>query len=221
MQLSDAIVAQTNHQAELMRQYQRRESFVIRNVWPYEIAVRPHPVTPMVLWVANVRAVKRPEIALEIAKRVPDVQFVMVGGAVRKHERYYDQIMQQAKAIPNLTCTGFLPFVEADGLFEQATVFLNTSAVEGFPNTYLQAWSRGVPVVGSFDPDEAICRHGLGVHFSTVEEAVEALRILCGQESEALRAMGARATKYIQENHSTDVVIGQLEALLESLQCAT
>jgi len=175
----------------------------------------------MVLWVANMRAVKRPEMALEIARRAPEISFIMVGGAVRKHERYYRQVIQQAEAIPNLTCTGFLPFAEADRLFEQATVFLNTSAVEGFPNTYLQAWSRGVPVVGSFDPDEAICRHGLGVHFRAVDEAVEAIRTLCNAEATMLQALGERATQYIRENHSTDVVVGQLEALLESLQCAT
>jgi glycosyltransferase involved in cell wall biosynthesis len=160
-------------------------------------------------------------MVLEIAKKMPETRFVMVGGAVRKHERYYDQIMEEAKAVGNLTCTGFLPFSEADRLFEDATVFLNTSAVEGFPNTYLQAWSRGVPVVGSFDPDEVICEHGLGVHFRTVDEAVDALQSLCTAEAETLQAIGERATAYVRQNHSPDVVIGQIEALLEDLQCSS
>ena len=50
-----------------------------------------------------------------------------------------------------------------DALYDRAKVLVNTSDVEGFPNSYLQAWIRGVPVVTLIDPDGVIEREGLGV----------------------------------------------------------
>ena len=97
-------------------------------------------------------------------------------------------------------------------------MFLNTSSVEGFPNTYLQAWARGVPVVGSFDPDEIICQRGLGVHFDTVDEAVEAIQHFCSCSAEEMEAIGRRAVEYVRQNHSPEVVMAQFERVLRSLE---
>ena len=51
-------------------------------------------------------------------------------------------------------------------------MFVNTSNIEGFPNSFLQAWVRGVPVVSFFDPDGLITNKCLGyVPFNTEEMA--------------------------------------------------
>ena len=106
-----------------------------------------------VLWAATVRPSKRAEMFLEIARRMPRQRFVMVGGPDpgRKAEEYYRGIAEAARAIPNIDVKGFVPFAEAEKYFDGARVLLNTSLYEGFPNTFLQAWARGMPTVSFFD----------------------------------------------------------------------
>ena len=44
-----------------------------------------------------------------------------------------------------------------------AAILLSTSDQEGFPNTFLEAWSAGTPVVSlKIDPDRIIEQMGLG-----------------------------------------------------------
>ena len=45
-------------------------------------------------------------------------------------------------ALPNVTMLGPVRYRDTGALFDRARIFLNTSSIEGFPNTFLQAWIR-------------------------------------------------------------------------------
>lgn len=122
------------------------------------------------LWVGNLRRVKRPDLMLELARRVGELSCEMVGGTQPREEALYSESQAAAKGIPNLRFVGPLPYARVGPVFDSARVFVNTSDTEGFPNTYLQAWSRGVPVVAFFDPDGVIAREGLGHAASSIED---------------------------------------------------
>jgi glycosyltransferase involved in cell wall biosynthesis len=83
---------------------------------------------------------------------------------------------------------------------------VNTSDIEGFPNTYLQAWASGTPVVAFFDPDGVIAREGLGVAVRTTEEMSEAVQRLTSNESE-WNAARQRCLAFIERHYSEDVVL--------------
>ena len=149
----DRVFVQNLRQQEWLAQnYGRADGVLVPNCYH---ATEPAKADPRgyVLWVATVRAQKRPEMLLEMARRLPQHKFVMVGGydIGWNGEDYERKVREQAAALPNVEYKGFLPYVDADRVFSGARVLLNTSCYEGFPNTFLQAWARGVPTVAFVD----------------------------------------------------------------------
>jgi glycosyltransferase involved in cell wall biosynthesis len=193
-----------------------RKAAVIPNIWPGDIAVRGTTDSGTALWVSNVRPEKRPEMMLEIAEALPAVQFTMIGGPVSGHEQQFESVRSRAEALSNVEFLGYVPFEETRPHFERASILVNTSAVEGFPNTYLQAWAAGKPVVATFDPDGVIARHGLGSTFSEVHEALGQIRELW-EDRDRVSSIGERATEYMRKHHGEAVVGERVEGLLAEL----
>jgi len=157
---ADAILVQSAAQADtLLRSYGLASRVAGMLVEPAQSA----PTRDLdVLWVGNIRRLKRPDRILEIAAQLPQFNFHMVGGALPGEQALYEQVRRAASARPNLTFHGPLSYRATNELYGRAKLLLNTSEVEGFPNTYLQAWIRGVPVVTLIDPDRVIERERLG-----------------------------------------------------------
>jgi glycosyltransferase involved in cell wall biosynthesis len=98
-------------------------------------------------------------------------------------------------------------------VFSRAKLFLNTSQIEGFPNTFLQAWVRGVPVVTFFDPDSLVKQRQLGRTASDFEDMVNAIESLLSDAEERRRA-GERARTYaIAQFGATHIASRYLEML--------
>lgn len=150
-----------------------------------------------VLWVGNIREVKRPDRMFDLADALPEVIFHMVGGPLVGAERLYTSIEQRAKSTRNLIFYGRVPYRDAIKLFGRARLLVNTSDVEGFPNTYLQAWMVGVPVITRIDPDGVIEREGLGLVVHSDSDFPKIVTRLLANESE-WHAMSERCKSYVQ-----------------------
>jgi len=140
-----------------------------------------------VLWISNVKGVKRPDRLLALAEKLPGTNFTMIGGVVEVERDLYTVIERSATDLPNVNFLGAVPYQEVNQYVARAKVFLNTSDIEGFPNTFLQAWARKVPVVSYFDPDGIIKNRGLGRRPENESEMRKALRELLDNESERSR----------------------------------
>jgi glycosyltransferase involved in cell wall biosynthesis len=165
---------------------------------------RERPVD--VLWVNNVRQFKRPDLLLELARRMPHLAFHMVGGPQPGFADLYDAIASQAAAIPNLTFHGRVPYHDMDAHYASARVFVNTSDTEGFPNSYLQAWIRGTPVVAFFDPDHVIVREQLGSSPASLDDMQQ--RITALLDDPALwSATSERCRRYMQARYGEERIL--------------
>ncbi|HEY3157505.1 MAG TPA: glycosyltransferase, partial [Vicinamibacterales bacterium] len=107
---------------------------------------------------------------------------------------------------------------DANRLYDRARVLVNTSDVEGFPNSYLQAWIAGVPVVTLIDPDGVIAREGLGAAVTAPELLGEAVRHLLA-DPVAWRAASDRCRAYMARHHDEGIVLADyLETFDEVLR---
>jgi len=156
----DKIFVQNQKQKEDLSKNFGIEGTIVHNGMPtVEHKDQRHLIT---LWVANIKIWKQPKYFIELAKRFPNEQFVMIGGRVPKQEALFDYVVQEAQRCPNLTFKQFLPFGQTEKYFARAKLFMNTSIMEGFPNTFLQAWRRGIPVLSFVNPDDLINQYQLG-----------------------------------------------------------
>ncbi len=171
------------------------------------------------LWVANMRALKRPQLFLEAAAQLPDLTFHLIGAPVPPEEAVYEEARARAQLLPNVTFHGFVPQHLVGGFFERARVHVSTSDTDGFPNTFLQAWSRGAPVVTFLDPARIISNNGMGAAVSDVGELSTAIARFAGDPAE-WQAASSNSTRYfdeqLNESQTLNVYVQALSGLLAS-----
>ena len=163
---ADALVAQTAAQQRLLRSEFQLDSVLIRTC-----SVEPEPTPavsasdnggPRLLWLGRVTRQKGLDHLLDLAERCPEFEFDMVGVANTDSD-YARRVLQRADSLPNVELHGYVPHAEVDEYYRHASAVLCTSDWEGFPNTFVEAWSRGIPVVTRWDADAIVEANGLGV----------------------------------------------------------
>jgi glycosyltransferase involved in cell wall biosynthesis len=137
---------------------------------------------------------------------------VLAGGPMPGSETYYEDVRAAAARLPNVNMQGAVRYADSGMLFDRAKIFLNTSSIEGFPNTFLQAWIRGVPVVSFFDPDSLVQRLQLGHIANSVDEMREAIRSLLEDDADR-QLIGRRAREFATREYTTGVAARYLELL--------
>ena len=212
---ADLVAAQTRVQADMLRENKRLEAPVIN------MLVEPPRRSPVkvekdidVLWLSNLRALKRPELVLEIARQLPQVKFTLAGGPLPglRGGTYYEDVRAAASRLPNVSMPGAVRYTDSGAWFDRARLFLNTSTIEGFPNTFLQAWLRGVPVVSFFDPDGLIRRLQLGAVARSTDDMRESIRGLL--ESDVYREnIGQRAHEFASREFTSAAASRYIELI--------
>lgn len=164
-----------------------------------------------VLWAARIQPSKRLELLVEVARKLPEVEFIVAGGSYQDNE-YIRELMKFANETPNIRMLGMVARERMPALYKSAHLFCCTSSYEGFPNTFLEAWSHGLPVVSTFDPDNLINGRGLGVAVKDAAGMVDAIRRLQADSMDWSRMSRAARNQYL-ENHTLDAVMQRFEGV--------
>jgi len=209
IKLADALIVQSIHQKNLLKNNFTKDGILIK--MPFPISSEENPLKacpPIVMWVGSMAEVKQPMLFLELAEAIPEARFLMIGGHSGDLE-FYNSIRDAAEKLQNFIFLGVVPFNEIDRYFMRASILVNTSMFEGFPNAFIQAWMHYVPVVSlNADPDELLCKKRLGFHSKTFEKMVEDLRILLNNEK-LREEMGKNAREYAEKEHNAGLLINK------------
>lgn len=210
---ASAIVVQNERQRQLCDVRLQRKSAVIRSCYapPVGATCNEHGY---VLWVSTLRDWKRPGIFLDIAEQLPHLRFRMIGGADKSVN--LGAVRERAAALGNVEFLGYVPHARIEQHFDGARLFVNTSEVEGFPNTFLQAWSRGIPTVSFVSPVEG---HEGGPMHLTVRNIMEMKeKVAALMENDALwSAQGSECRAFFYKNHSVETAVASYEKLFSGL----
>lgn len=216
MRRAHVIVAQTRDQDRMLRrEYGLEATAVVPNFHPIPASSSRHEGTGLrILWVANFKPRKNPEIFVDLAEAFSernDVRFVMIGRAGGKeYEKLHDRMKQQE----NLDYLGELPIERVNEELERSDIFVNTSSAEGFPNTFIQAWLRGTPVVSCYvDPDACLSQGRAGIVAGNPVRLIAVIRELLDNRTR-IRELGESALAYGHANHHPD----RAERLVELLR---
>ncbi len=171
-----------------------------------------------VLWVNNIRRWKRPEVFVKLAQQLPDYRFVMIGrmSGSRTYARKLEALF--ANAPKNFEFLGPRPVEVVNEYICESDLLMYTSLpVEGFGNSFLQAWFRQTPTVSyEFELDGILEREDVGCCAQSFDELVRDVDELMRHDEQRL-AMGARARQYAVENYQAERMVADYEAAFEDL----
>jgi glycosyltransferase involved in cell wall biosynthesis len=207
MRRANIIVAQTRDQDRMLRsEFGLEATAVVPNFHPNpaDSNVTREDGRIRVLWVANFKAVKNPEIFVDLAEAYSersDVDFVMIG---RPGGKDYAELRKRIKQLGNLEHLGELPNEQVNKELARSDILVNTSSAEGFPNTFIQAWLRGTPVVSCLvDPDACLSQGRAGIVAGSPARLISVIGELLDNRNR-IRDLAKSARAYGHANHHPD-----------------
>jgi hypothetical protein len=210
LKMADLIICQNNYQRSTLKKYYKRDSAILYN--PMEPAECTYDPSGSIIWIANYHPWKRPEMLIELSRKIND-DFIMIGGYGHLEKVPWEINIKSAN--DNIRILGSLGYDETDKLLSQAKLLVNTSESEGLPNTFLQAWRRGIPVVSFVDPDDMIKENNLGLVVENFEELIEAVEKLrkgiSGEHSRKIR-------EFFNNTFSASKIAARFDKLIKDIK---
>lgn len=216
IRLADRIIVQTDLQRRMLREGFGLDSTVIPLPTPDGPAAPPYGPRSgrtRILWVGRICEIKRPDRFLDMAARCAGLAFDLVGP--EDGTPYARAVTARARTLANVRLHGALPRDRVAALLGEAVCLCCTSELEGFPNTFLEAWSHATPVLTTFDPGDIVSRERLGLVVDPEQLAGRLLWLL--RNDVEWSRLSTNARRYCREHHAVDRVMPRFESVFADL----
>ena len=210
------ILVQNAYQQEKITKKYGKETVMVPQMTPYldnnTIVKEREPMR--ILWVANFKKIKRPELFVRLAKELkmyaPIIKMEMYGRMSKK----YTYILKEIDEIENLFYMGEVLTEQMLNIMSHSHILVNTSEYEGFSNTFVQAWMRKVPVFSmSSNPNNVFSNYNVGAYTPSFEALVNSISELISNRKK-LDAMAEDAYYYAISHHSLEKIMPNILDIL-------
>lgn len=210
------VISQTQQQQRLLLAHHGISSKIIRIMSPQpQSEATTLGKRKRIIWVGRISPEKRPHLLLDIARRLPEYTFDLIGEANADTE-YAQNFRQKVENNPSIILHGKVSNELLNEMYNGALLLIGTSRTEGFPVTFVEAWSRGIPVVSTFDPDRVIAKYNLGWTASSADNLVSALKESMS-EPKKWKAASESAKDYYAKKHSLDSCMEQFTQIIRDV----
>lgn len=175
--------------------------------------------TPVVLFLGRFDPIKRPWMFVELARRFPDVEFVMLG---QPHFGGASLATAPAGLPPNLRIAGHLEGEAKSREMERAWILVNTSIHEALPVSFQEALAYEIPIVSARNPEQTAARFGVwagqwdGTGLDGLGAFEEGIARLLKDDALRLR-MGREGRAWVEGTHGTERFLDAFERLARRL----
>jgi glycosyltransferase involved in cell wall biosynthesis/SAM-dependent methyltransferase len=173
---------------------------------PYILDFDPGPIAksarPRVVFLGRLDPIKRPWIFVEVARRFPGVEFLLLGQSHFRGEGSWTPGELPANVRP----LGHVGGEEKLRLVSSAWALVNTSIHEALPVSFLEALLCEVPIVSCQDPEGLVSRFGYytgrwdGAGMEAVPHFAEGLARLL-EDGERRARLGREGRRWAEEHH--------------------
>jgi glycosyltransferase involved in cell wall biosynthesis len=173
---------------------------------PTPVPIPPEPLKaeqPTVCYVARLDRRKRPDLFLDLAKRFPQVRFLVMGKS--RDVAYEMSLRERYGKLPNVEFLGMVDQFASGthgNVLSGSWIMINTATREAMPNSFLEAAAHGCAIMSFVDPDGFATQFG---YHAAKDDFAEGLAWLL--EENRWRERGQRAREHVARVFAVDRAI--------------
>ena len=173
-----------------------------------------------VIFLGRLEAQKRAWLFCEIAKRMPEYEFYVLGQFFRYREDNERMLKPYMNGdIKNLHFVGHVDGKEKQELIKSARILCSTAIWEGIPISWLECLSYGTVLVSDLEREGLVEKFGtfvgdnLGDGFEGVDSFIPAIRELM-ENDKLYKEKAESAIQYIRETHNVPRFVNDLRNVI-------
>ena len=210
------ILVQTDKQQNILASYSSRKTTVLPNLLHNNYPVKQDALGDSVLWIGKSIKLKGLEIFIDMAEKMPNMQFVVICRFL--NDKYSRNLKSKLASVKNIENLGEQEndFIN-NYLATKSYLLVNTSFSEGFSSTFLQAWMVGVPVLSlNCNPSGIFDHYEMGAHCNGDEDKLlEALNDFIENDQYYIR-VSKSCRQVALEKYSVEAISTSYQEYFES-----
>ena len=185
----------------LKKKYPNKSISILHNPYFYKERKFIDNEKKYIAWVGNFRYEKNLPALAKIASELSHYNFKIAGTKFQRTDSDTQVGLSKLEKLKNVEFVGHISNELIPEFLNQSYCLLNTSRLEGFSNTFLEAWAVGVPVISTknVNPDNIITDFNLGIITEDYDEIPAKIEDLISNEK--YKEFSQRCINYVKDKH--------------------